>query len=105
MRFTVIVLHLAIMAIGLAQAEDFMCPSCVSWEPNAEEKCGNELKNTPCGNEDQPQCFVYKDERVFIRTCPLGKNYEEELQKCAKRPHCQMGRCFTSGCLATFGDN
>ncbi|XP_078354698.1 uncharacterized protein LOC144639272 isoform X1 [Oculina patagonica] len=108
MRFTVIVLHLAILAMGLSQAEDFICPDCLGWgdtQELAEQDCRNKLENTPC-KKDQPQCVVHKDVGVmFHRLCLSGKDYPEELRQCNAKPGCQMGRCFTSGCSATLGEN
>ncbi|KAL9951803.1 hypothetical protein ACROYT_G044534 [Oculina patagonica] len=108
--------YLVILAIGLgsclAQAEDFICPTCSLSGPNAEKDCENylsqpDLSHPVCECKDQPQCIVYKNKHfgLFTRICASESIYQEELQKCNADPGCQMGRCFTSGCFATLGEN
>ncbi|XP_078369269.1 uncharacterized protein LOC144653197 [Oculina patagonica] len=108
MRFTVIVLHLSILTMGLAQAKDFICPTCAMYGPNAQEDCENNFVNPVpvCEYKDQPQCIVYKNGWMFTRACASESIYQENFKRCKADPrYCQMGRCFTSGCLATLGEN
>ncbi|XP_078354706.1 uncharacterized protein LOC144639274 [Oculina patagonica] len=106
MRFTVIVPYLAILTIGLAQAEDFICATCASMGPNAQEDCENNFSYPVCEYKDQPQCVIYKNSvyNFFTRICASESIYQQQLERCKAEPGCQMGRCFTSGCLATLDD-
>ncbi|KAL9951809.1 hypothetical protein ACROYT_G044541 [Oculina patagonica] len=89
---------------------DFICATCASSGPNAQEDCENNFSYPVCEYEDQPQCVIYKKTNgypaydFFTRVCASESIYQRELERCRAEPGCQMGRCFTSGCLATFDD-
>ena len=98
-------LHFCV-TLNFTCSTDFICPTCMTMGPNAQEDCESKYFYPVCEYTDRPQCVVYKHlVGLFTRICASESKYQEELKKCKADSDCQMGRCFKSGCLATLGEN
>lgn len=86
---------------------DFVCPTCATMGSDAEELCNNEDNFAyPVCEKENPFCIVYKSvyswDTFFTRICADEADWQSNLKSCQAEPNCKMGRCFTSGCLATL---